>query len=53
MRGKRGFAIASDTMIYWILGLLILGLLVIAIFVLNGKASGAISFIKDMIRIKA
>ena len=45
---KRGFAIASDNLIYWIIGLVVLVLGVLLLLVLKGKAGGGLAFIKNL-----
>ena len=45
---KRGIAI--NMLAWWIIALIVLGIFLITIFVLTGKGTGAINFIKNTFR---
>ena len=49
MRGKKGESEEANTMVKWLIGLLILVILVGVIFVVKGKAGGGIAFVKHLI----
>jgi hypothetical protein len=49
-RGKKGYAFAWGQIIGWIIAILVAAGVIIAIFVLRGKAGGGLSFIRDFFR---
>ena len=49
--GKKG--IELDMLGWWLIALVILVILVIAIFMLKGKGSGAMDFIKNLFKFKS
>ncbi len=49
---KKGYAIAFDTTIWYIIAIIVLILVVGAYFILKGKAGGALEFLKNLVRFK-
>lgn len=47
---KRGIAIAFNTLIPWMIGILVLMLSLALYMILKGKAEGAIEFLKNLLR---
>ncbi len=50
--GKRGYTIAFESVAWWVIGLIVLVLVVIGYFVLSGKAGGALSFFKNLLKFR-
>jgi hypothetical protein len=51
MRGKRGeLSIHWETIIYWLIAFVVLGIILFAIFFLTGRGTSAIEYIKNLIR---
>lgn len=50
MKGRRG--IIWDTLLWWIIGVAVLVFAVILVAVLSGKGSGALDYIKNMLRFR-
>lgn len=49
-RGKKKGAIETEMLGWWILGIAVLVILVIGLFILKGKGTGAIEYIKNLLR---
>ena len=51
-KGKRGFAIAFEPIVWWLIAFIVFVLMLLAYFILKGKGGGAIDFWQRVIKFR-